>query len=64
MVCQDIADPMDKGDRIDAFVIVYSKAFGLVPHDRLLMKIAISGVDLRVVVWVREFFLVARRESE
>jgi hypothetical protein len=46
---------MDKGDRIDAIVINFSKAFGLVLHDRLLMKIANSGVDLRVVAWVREF---------
>ena len=26
-------------------------------HDLLLMKIAISGVDSRVVAWVREFLL-------
>ena len=40
---------MDNGDRIDAIVITISKAFHLVPHDRLLMKIAMSGVDSRVV---------------
>jgi len=56
-VCQDIADSMDNGDRIDAIVIDFSTAFDLVPHDRLLMKIAISGVYLRVVAWVREFLL-------
>ena len=27
----------------------------LVPHDRLLMKIAATRVDLRVAVWVRNF---------
>jgi hypothetical protein len=37
---------MDKKDRIDAIVIDFSNAFDLVPHDRLLMKNAISGVDL------------------
>jgi hypothetical protein len=47
---------MDNGDRIDAIVIDISKDFDLVQHDRLLMKIAISGVDLRIVAWVREFF--------
>ena len=46
---------MDNGDRIDAIVIDFTKAFDLVPHDRLLMKIAISGVDSRIVAWVREF---------
>jgi len=54
-VCQDIADSMDNGDKINAIVIDYSKAFDLVPHDRLLMKIVISGVDPRLVAWVREF---------
>ena len=36
---------MDNGDRIDAIVIDFSKAFDLVPHDRLLMKIAVSEGD-------------------
>ena len=40
-VCQDFADSMDNGDRIDEIVIDFSKAFDLVPHDRLLIKIAI-----------------------
>ena len=48
---------MDNGDRIDAIVIDFSKAFDLVPHDRLLMKIAIWGMDSGVVAWVREFLL-------
>jgi len=55
--CQDIADCMDNGDRIDAIVIDFSEAFDLGPHDQLLMKIAKSGVDSRVVAWVREFLL-------
>jgi hypothetical protein len=56
-VCQDIADPLDEGVRTDAIVIDFSKAFDLVPHDRLLMKIAETGLDLRVVLWVNEFLL-------
>ena len=52
---------MDNGDRIDAIVIDFSKAFDLVRHDRLFMKIANSGVDWRVVAWVKEF-LLSRRE--
>jgi hypothetical protein len=31
--------------------------FDLVPYDRLLMKIAASGLDSRVAVCVREIFL-------
>jgi len=42
-----------QGVGIDAAIIV--------PHDRLLTKLAGSGVDSRVVVWVREF-LVGRTQ--
>jgi len=56
-VCQDIADSMDNGDRIDAIVINFSKAFELVPQDWLLMKIVILGMDSRLVAWVRVFLL-------
>ena len=60
--CQDIADSMDGGVRTDAMIIDFSKAFDLVPHDRLLMKIAATGLDLRVVVWGKEF-LSGRSQS-
>ena len=53
--CQDIAGSLDNGDKIDAIIVDFSKAFDLVPHGRLLTKIANSGVDTRVVVWIREF---------
>ena len=48
-VCQDIADSLDEGGRIDSIIIDFSKAFDLVPHGRLITKIAETGVDLRVV---------------
>ena len=54
---QDIADSLENGDKIDVFIVGLSKAFDLVPHGRLLTKIANSGVDSRVVVWIREFLL-------
>ena len=38
-------------------IIVFSKAFDLVPHGRLLVKTADSGVDNRVVVWIRKFLI-------
>jgi len=46
---------------MDAIIIDFSKAFDLAPHDRLLRKLAASGVDSSVVVWVREF-LVGRTQ--
>ena len=56
-VCQVIADSLGNGDRIDAIVINFSKAFELVPQDWLLMKIVILGMDSRLVAWVRVFLL-------
>jgi len=46
-VCQEIADSLDNGDRIDAITIDFLKASYLIPHGRLLTKIANSGVDSR-----------------
>ena len=50
-------DSLDEGVRTDSIIIDFSTAFDLVPHDRLLTKIAATGVDLRAVVWVKEFLL-------
>ena len=52
--CQDIANSLDEGVRTDAIIIDFSKKFDLIPHDRLLAKIVVTGVVLRVVVWVKE----------
>ena len=41
----------------DAIVVDFSKAFDLVIHGRLLVQISESGMDTRVVVWIREFLL-------
>ena len=60
-IVQNIADSLDEGVVIDAIIIDFSKAFDLVPHDRVLTKVAALGVDSRVVVWVREF-LVGRTQ--
>jgi hypothetical protein len=48
---------------VDAIIIDFSKAFDLVPHDQLLKKIAASGVDSRIVVWIREL-LIGRSQRE
>jgi hypothetical protein len=55
-------DSLAEGVGVDAIVVDLSKAFDLVPHDRLHTKLAASGVDSRVVVWVTEF-LVGRMQT-
>jgi len=41
----------------ESIIVDFAKAFVLVPHGRLLNKIANSDVDSKVVVWIREFLL-------
>jgi hypothetical protein len=53
---------LDEGVGIDAIITDFSKAFYIVPLDRLLTKLVASGVDSRGVVWVREF-LVGRTQK-
>ena len=55
-VCHDIADSLEEEVGADAIII------DLVPHDRLLMKLAAWGVESSVVIWVREF-LVGHTQS-
>ena len=62
-VCQGISDSLDNGDRIDAIIVDFSKDFDIVLHGRLLTKIANSGVNAWVVVWIREF-LLGRTQSQ
>jgi len=54
-VCKDIADMLDNGGRMDAIIVDFSKAFDLVLHGRLLVKIANLGVEARVVEWIKQF---------
>jgi hypothetical protein len=61
-VCQDIAGSLDNGDMIDAITVDFSKAFDLVPHGRLLTKIANSDVNSRIVVWIKEFLLCRKQK--
>jgi hypothetical protein len=42
---------------MDVIKIHFSKAFNLVPHDRWPTKVVASGMDFRIVVWVREFLV-------
>ena len=48
---------MDEKIGVDTIIIDFSKALDLVPHVRLLTKLAASGVDSRVVLWVMEFLV-------
>ena len=63
-VCQGIVVFLDEGVGTDAITIDFSMALDRVPHDRLLRKLAASGVDSRVVenYYPRREFLVGRTQ--
>ena len=54
-------DSLDNVDEIGVIIVDFSKAFDFVPQSRPLSKIANSGVDSRVVVWIREFLLSGKQ---
>jgi hypothetical protein len=54
---------LDEGFSIYAIIIDFSKAFDIVPPDRLLTKLAASGVESRVVIWVREFLVIRTQRA-
>jgi hypothetical protein len=56
-VCQDIADSLDEEVKTVAIIIDFSKVFDLVLNGRLLTKIAVTGVSMTVVAWIKEFML-------
>jgi hypothetical protein len=63
MVCQAIANSLNEGVRTEVIIIHSTNAFDLAPNDRLPTKIAATGVDLRVVIWVKEFLLRSTQEE-
>jgi hypothetical protein len=56
-VCDLVEDRSPLRSTQDLIIIDFSKVFDLVPHGRLITKIANSGLDSRVVVWIWEFLL-------
>jgi len=54
-VSQGIADSLNEGVRTVTTLIDFSKISDLVPHDNLLTNIAANRVDLREIVWLRNF---------
>ena len=61
-MCQDIAFYLYERIGRVANIVDFSNDFDLVLHDQLLTKLAVSGVDSRVVFWVREL-LVSRTQT-
>ena len=54
---QDISANLDEGEQIDAVLLDFSKAFDMVPHQRLLLKLRHYGIGDSTLQWVQSFLL-------
>lgn len=59
---QELAEYVDKGIQVDAILLDFSKAFDVVPHNRLIDKFSGMNLDHRVIRWI-ENFLTNRTQS-
>ena len=53
---EDWTEMLDTGVSIDAIYLDFSKAFGSVPHERLLLKLKAQGINGQLLAWFRAFF--------
>ena len=53
----DILDTVDTGGQVDCVFIDFCKAFDVVPHSQLILKINDLDIDPRVKTWARGFLL-------
>ena len=48
-----IYEAVDNDVKYDIIYLDFSKAFDMVPHDRLLSKVRAHGIDEKVLRWIR-----------
>ena len=51
----DWLESLDKGKAVDAVYLDFKKAFDLVPHSRLLLKLESYGVSGSLLGWIQDF---------
>ena len=50
-----VTEALDQKDTVDSIIIDFSKAFDVVPHEILLLKMKQMNIDRRVVDWLKNF---------
>ena len=56
LTTHDLYRCQDRRDQVDLAVVDFSKAFDVVPHDRLLGKLEFYGITGPVLNWISTFF--------
>lgn len=57
-----VTKAVDEGKAVDAIYLDFSKAFDLVPPERLLLKLELLGIGLLIINWIRNW-LIDRRQQ-
>ena len=55
LTINDFASTLDEGGQTDAILLDFSKAFDVVPHKRLLLKLHYYGIRGKTLAWVENF---------
>ncbi|XP_071500419.1 uncharacterized protein [Diadema antillarum] len=62
LTIHDLAKGLDNKQQIDAVLLDFSKAFDKVPHERLLRKLALYGIQGNLLRWIRAFLQDRKQE--
>ena len=55
MFVDELLRSMSKGKQIDAVIMDFSKAFDMVPHNSLLVKLSGYGIQDKTLDWIGSF---------
>ena len=55
LTVDDLASELDKAGQVDTILLDFSKAFDVVPHQRLVMKLHYYGIRGKTLCWVQSF---------
>ena len=51
----DLINHVDLGDAVDIMTIDFAKAFDLINHNKLLIKLRSYGIVCKTISWIKEF---------
>ena len=51
----DLGSSLDTGDEVDVVFLDFSKAFDLVPHERLVHKLSLPGIQVSLHTWFTDY---------
>ena len=55
LLVHDILTSAEKNKQVDAIFLDFRKAFDKVPHQKLLYKLKVAGINVEVINWIKNF---------